>query len=116
MKNIKVLDFEPLFSYVRCCLQIVLELSCVLSHSWGVDRKKEETPTVRPGKWRNGRKGDYEGHVDASSVHELLGSVDDLTVDDTTHQCELMLMEPGLKVFKKIRYKDIKKSNEANMN
>ena len=32
-------------------------------------------------------------------VHELLDSVDNLTVDDVTHQLEQVLIEPALKVF-----------------
>ena len=97
--------------------QTVLEFSCLLRRTWRESIEVEETTSVRTGKWRNEKKEEYVGHVDVRRVHELLDSVDDLTVDDKTHQLELVLVEPALKVFpQKSKGKYIVKSNHANMN
>ena len=99
VKNFNVLDFEPLFSDVHCGLQTVLEFSYVKRQTWRKSSEMEETPSAKPGNWRNERKEVYVGHVNASRVHELLDLVENLTINDIIHQLERLLIEPALKVF-----------------
>ena len=117
VKKFKVLDFEPLYSDVHCGLQTILEFPCVMRQMWRQSSGRNETPSVRPGQWRNEKKEEYVSQVDTSRVQHLLNSVDDLTVDDITHQLKQVLIDPALKVFpQKSKSKYIKKSNNANMN
>ncbi|KAG0715418.1 hypothetical protein GWK47_012010 [Chionoecetes opilio] len=77
----------------------VLEFSCLVRQACKESNEVNEASCVRPGRWKNERKSEYVESVDGNRVNELHDGVDDMTVDDITHQLKLVLIEPALKTF-----------------
>lgn len=122
VKQFKVLEYDPLYSDVHMGLHIQLKFECRVAEenvsSGNINNNVEECDgSIRPGRWNLDKSCEYENNIDVPRVNDIIGKIDELTVNEISEELKNILIEPAIKVFpppKNIKY--VKKSNGVSMN